>query len=111
MLKDIRKESLKKKWQGLIKDFQESSLPVKDYVQERHIQKSSLYKWSKRLGMPLKKVPVPLSFIELQPLDQEAAPYVPQLELFAIEVMVSKGGSVKVDMPWPKMVEFVKALL
>lgn len=102
-----RGDSLEKKWQGIIKDLQESPLSVAAYAKSHDISEASLYKWSKRLGAPLRKSP--LSFIELEPVS--AAQTTSEKEYFSVEVMVAKGGCVKVDVTWPKVIEFVKALL
>ena len=101
-----KRDDLEKKWQRILKDLRESPLSVAAYAQAHDISESSLYKWSKRLGAPLNKRL--LSFIELEPL---ATPQVTEEEFFSVDVVVAKGGCVKVDMSWPRMIEFVKALL
>lgn len=99
-----RGESLEKKWEGIIKGWQESLLSLDSYTKSHHISKSNFYKWKRRLNSSPKAPP--LSFIELQPLAQA-----PQPEIFSVEVGVSKGGCVKVGLTWPKVVELVKVLL
>lgn len=100
---NLRRDALEKKWKGIIKGWQESSLSLDSYTKNHHISKSNFYKWQRRLGLSPK---ASLSFIELHPLAQA-----PQPDVFSVEVGVSKGGCVKVDVPWPKVVELVKTLL
>lgn len=104
MSEGFRRNALEKRWQEIIKDLQGSSLSVAAYARAHHISKASLYKWSKKLGATL--LNTPLSFVELAPLTQAA-----EEEYFSVEVVVAKGGCVKVDVTWPKVIEFVKALL
>ena len=59
----------KTKWKGILKEFQKSSLNPTGFAREHQISKASLYQWSKKLSIPLKKEPV-LSFIELKPLPE-----------------------------------------
>ena len=106
MSEDTRRDGLEKKWQGIIKDLRESPLSVAAYALAHHISEASLYKWSRRLDATLRKAP--LSFVELKPL---APPQAFEEEYFSVEVVVAKGGCVKVDVSWPKVIEFVKALL
>jgi hypothetical protein len=106
MSEDVRKKALEKKWRGVLKDFQESSLTVEAYARDRHLSKSTLYKWSKRFSIPLKKPS--LSFVELKSLAQVPSS---ALEVFSVKIRVAKGGCVRVEVPWPKVAEFVKALL
>jgi hypothetical protein len=102
-----RGDSLEKKWREIISDLQESSLSIAAYAKSHDISEGSLYNWSKRLGVPLRKSP--LSFIEVEPLSAAQSPS--KEEYFSVDVVVAKGGCVKVDMSWPKVIEFVKALL
>lgn len=100
-------EALASKWCQLIKDYQASSLSsIEAYAQSHQVAKSSLYKWSKRLGLPLKQSPV--SFIELEPL-AELPPS--GLESFSVEVRINNRSTVTMTAPWPKVIELVKALV
>ena len=104
MTKSEEDEGLTSKWRQIIMDYQTSCLSIKGYAQSQQVAKSSLYKWSKRLGLPLKQAP--LSFIELEPLDK-----IPYLETFPIEVRINNRSTVAMTAPWPKVIELVKALI
>lgn len=111
MLHGIKGKALEKKWRGVIKGFQATSLSVEAYTREHHLSKSSLYKWSKRLKMPLKGPSLPLSFVEIKALDGFLE-QPPSSEVFSVEVRISKGsGYLKTELSWPKMVDLVKALV
>ena len=99
-------EALVSKWVQIIKGYQRSSLSIEAYAHSKQVAKSSLYKWSKRLGISLK--PAPLSFIELEPLAE--VPLLP-LESFSIEVRINNRSSVTMAVPWPQIIELVKALV
>lgn len=104
MSKDFRRAGLEKKWRDIIKGLHGSSLSVEAYARAHHISRASLYKWSKRLAETLSNRP--LSFVELAPMVPTA-----EEEYVCVEVIVAKGGCVKVAVAWPKVIEFVKALL
>jgi hypothetical protein len=114
MVKDIKGKAADRRWRGILKDFQENSLTVEAYARDCHMSRSTLYKWSKRLEMPLKKTSLPsspLSFVEIKPLEG-LKDQVSPLEVFSIEVKVSKGACCfKAEMTWSKMIDFVKAFL
>lgn len=115
----LERDVLEKKWRGIIKEFQSSFLTVESYAREHHISPSSLYKWSKRLSLPLRRQEG-LSFVELRPLNQQdfghQVGHDPcklggELAIFCVEVTVAKGGILKVDVSWPRLIDLVKALL
>lgn len=115
----LEREDLEKKWRGIIKGFESSFSTVESYAREHHISPSSLYRWSKRLCLPLTRKEG-LSFVELRPLNQqdlchevghESCQLGGELEIFCVEVTVAKGGHLKVDVPWPRLIDLVKALL
>lgn len=100
----IRGEALKKQWEGVLRDFKESSLSVKTFTKERNLSRANFYRWSNRLGMSVKKES--LSFIELEPV-----PQAPSLELFPVEVKINNRCSLKIEAPWVQVIELVKALV
>ena len=107
MAKSEKDEGLTNKWRQIIKDYQASSFnSIGAYADSQQVAKSSLYKWSKRLGMPLRKES--LSFIELKPI--AALPSLP-LESFSVEVRMNNRSTIAMAAPWAKVIELVKALI
>ena len=106
MTKAEKEEALGSKWREIIKGYETSGLSIKGYADSQQVAKSSLYKWSKQLGIPLRKKS--LSFIELEPL-AELPPL--GLESFPIEIRINNRSSVMMEAPWPKVIELVKALV
>ncbi len=100
----IRGEALKKQWEGVLKDFKESSLSVKTFTKERNLSRANFYRWSSRLGINVKKDP--LSFIELEPIPQVSA-----LECYPIEIKIKDHCSLKIEASWVQVIELVKALV
>lgn len=101
---NLKREVLKKKWEGIIKGRYQSPLSFESYVQSHQISKSNFYKWQRRLKAS--STAPSLSFLELPALTEA-----PQPEVFSLEVGVAKGGCVKVNIPFAKVIELVKALL
>jgi hypothetical protein len=107
MTKSEEDEGLTNKWRQIIKGYQGSSFSsIEAYADSQQLSRSSLYKWSKRLGMPLRKET--LSFIELEPTAELAS--LP-LESFSVEVRINNRSTVAMAAPWPKVIELVKALV
>ena len=102
----LKREVSKKKWEEIIKGRQQSPLSFESYVQSHQISKSNFYKWQRRLKSS-SRAPS-LSFLELPALTEAEAP---KPEVFSLEVGVAKGGCVRVNIPFAKVVELVKALL
>ena len=101
----IRGEALKKQWEDVLKNYKESPLSVNEFTKERRLSKSSIYKWSNRLGIDLKKEP--LSFIELAPISPQPS----SSTSYSVEVKIKDRCSVKIEAPWIQVIELVKALV
>ena len=48
-----RKPGLEADWKKVLEDFTVRGCSVKQFCQERHLAKATLYKWSHRLGIPV----------------------------------------------------------
>lgn len=99
-----RKEATKQKWQTLIKNFHHSPLPIDAYVRHHQIGKTTIYKWSKRLNMPLKKEP--LSFLELS----IPAAALPPPTVFMVEVHSPRGHHLKMPLGWEQVLALVQTM-
>lgn len=107
MTKSEKEEELRSKWRQILKDYQASSFgSIESYADNQQIARSSLYKWSKRLGMPLKKEA--LSFIELEPVTELPSL---ALECFSVEVRINNRSTVGLSAAWSQVIELVKALV
>ena len=96
-----------KRWEGIIEDFQKSQLSVTAYTNARGIPKSSFYKWSKNLGLTFHKES--LSFIEI-PHPGLSSTSLSEPELFSVALQNSKGSTLTVTLPWPRLIDFVKSV-
>jgi len=65
---NLKREVLKKKWEGIIKGRQQSPLSFESYVQSHQISKSNFYKWQRRLKAS--STTSSLSFFELPALTE-----------------------------------------
>ncbi len=123
------KAGLEGYWLRVLDDFAESNCSVSQYCQQLNISKATLYKWSKRLGVPLKgrdldkKAPIAqkdaqsmapasepaFSFIELNvPCPTEEPPLPVKFEL-----LLPQRRSLKIEAPssWNGVIGLVKALV
>lgn len=116
-------------WRSVLEDYMASGHRQDFYCRERHISKASLYKWSKRLGLPLRQErplsetetidkrnaqhsaaeEVPFSFIELK-VPQHNADAFSSLKL---EILLDQERKVNLETTasWERVVELVKALV
>jgi hypothetical protein len=123
------KEGLKGHWLRVLDDFAESNCSVSEYCQQLNISRAALYRWSKKLGRPLKdrdapkEPPVdqkepqsmtpeseaPFSFIELSvpPYSGSSVPLPVKFEL-----LLAQGRSLKIEAPssWDGVIGLAKAL-
>src|SRR5262249_18620986 len=110
-------------WKDVIEDYLASKRGLVDYCQKHKVSKSSLYKWSHQLGIPLKQgrqesqtqqinimdKEEPRSFIELDvPKYQENATIPLKLDL-----LITPERQVKIETTttWDNIVGLVKALV
>jgi hypothetical protein len=96
-----------RKWENIIQDFKSSQLSVTAYTNARGIPKSSFYKWSKNLGLTFHKES--LSFIEI-PHPGLSSTSLSEPELFSVALQNSKGSTLTVTLPWPRLIDFVKSV-
>jgi len=130
MTKKIGTQELEARWQKVLEDYASSSYGVSQYCQDRKVSKSSLYKWSQRLGMPLKNRPAlakanqinkdntppilagqeaPFSFIELKlPPSHAGAPFPLKLELLLTQ---ERKLRMEVSSTWEQLVGMIKTLV
>lgn len=98
------KKTTQQKWQTLIKNFHQSPLPIDAYVRHHQIGKTTIYKWSKRLNMPLKKEP--LSFLDVSvPTAASPSP-----TIFMVEVHFPRGHHLKMPLGWEHVLELVQTM-
>ncbi|OJX13131.1 MAG: hypothetical protein BGO77_08565 [Caedibacter sp. 37-49] len=96
-----QKQDRKDYWQQTIEKFLSSGLSQDEYAKQHKISKASLYKWSKRLSIPLtafKKTPLesqaqPLTFIKI-PSVSVSRDSIP----LKLEIMGVRGSSIKAEM-------------
>jgi hypothetical protein len=122
------KAGLEGHWLRVLDDFADSNCSVSQYCQKLNISKATLYKWSQRLGILLKRrspaeeAPIdqkgmpsnpecvpPISFIELNvPCPTMAAPLPVKFEL-----LLTQGRSLKIEAPstWDGVIGLAKALV
>ena len=118
-------------WRSVVEDFVASDFRVGQYCQERKMSKASLYSWSRRLGIPLKKGETfasagqtrkdgkqgnfeneesPFSFIELNipppPVDSASCPV-------KLELLLGRGRMLKIEAApsWEGLIGMIKALV
>jgi hypothetical protein len=118
-------------WARILDDFAESDCDVSQYCQKLKVSRASLYKWSQRLGVPLRKqrslskVPVadkedmqqatsmgngtPFSFIELNipaPTSGGSCPV-------KLELLLDRGRLLKIEAApsWEGLTSMIKALV
>lgn len=123
------KVGLEGHWTRVLDDFADSNCSVSQYCQQLNISKAAVYKWSKRLGIPLKardcaKEPSvdqaatqpmasengpPFSFIEFNVPHPPISPPLP----VKFELLLARGRLLKIEAPstWDGMVGLVKALV
>ena len=66
-MRAIARVALEKKWQGLIREQQQSKLSVSAYCRERGFSDQSFYNWRKRLAADCKDKPVRFALVEANP--------------------------------------------
>lgn len=99
-----QKATLTKRWTGLIKECQTSGLAIEDFAKQNKIGASSLYNWSKRLGLPLRgQNQSEISFIELGSIQTN----VQNTELYPVE-MGAGGITIKTGLPLIQIVALIK---
>jgi hypothetical protein len=130
MVRKVRTEELAARWQKILEDFAASDCGVIQYCQDRKVSKSSLYKWSERLRMPLKNhstlakicqmnndndtinstsQEAPLSFIELKlPPSDVGASFPLKLELLLTQ---DRKLRMETSSTWDQLVGMIKALV
>lgn len=118
-------------WARILDDFAESDCDVRQYCQKLKISRANLYKWSQRLGIPLRKqrnlskAPVgnredtqqainmgndaPFSFIELSippPASSVSSPV-------KLELLLDRGRLLKIEAAssWEGLIGMIKALV
>jgi hypothetical protein len=126
------KEGLKGHWLRVLDDFAESDCSVSEYCQHLNISRAALYRWSKKLGVPIKdrdtakELPedqkgvkgaqpitpeseTPFSFIDLSvpPYPDPSTPVPVKFEL-----LLAQGRSLKIEAPssWEGVIGLAKAL-
>lgn len=123
------KAGLEVHWLRVLDDFSDSNCSVSQYCQQLNISKASLYKWSHRLGVPLKGCkPIkerPVNQKEPQPITQEDSSLFSFIELNAscppmnpslpvkFELLLAQGRSLKIEAPssWDGVIGLAKALV
>ena len=98
------KAATQQKWQTLIKNFHRSPLPIDAYVRHHQIGKTTIYKWSKRLNIPLKKEP--LSFLDISVPTTALLPST----TFMVEVHSPRGHHLKMPLDWEQVVALVQTM-
>ena len=66
-MRAIARVALEKKWQGLIREQQQSKLSVSAYCRERGFSDQSFYNWRKRLAEDCKDEPVRFALVDASP--------------------------------------------
>jgi len=100
------------KWQEFITDCQSSPSSIKNFARQRKIGVSSLYYWSKKLGVPLKNEPADaMQFIALNPFPQNLSIQPKETEVKPCLVEISINHlKIRTEASWMQVVELVKGL-
>jgi len=118
-------------WARILDDFKESNSGITQYCHEHNVSKASLYKWSKQLGIPLKKqhatnevLPLnkedaqsnatdkaPFSFIELNISPPAASPSLSVPVKFEFLFPQQRCLKIEATSSWEELTGMIKALV